>query len=104
MIAGLRVRDYRQLTAAIAARRRQLGLRQLQVDELAGVQSGYTGKLECGDRHFGPLSLPMLLAALNCDLYLAPRQSAPAPAERRTRVDPTLGRSLASPQEGPPSP
>ena len=77
MIAGLRVRDYRQLAAAIAARRRQLGLRQLQVDELAGVQSGYTGKLECGDRHFGDLSLPMLLAGLDCDLYLAARPVGP---------------------------
>ena len=83
MTCAIRIRDYRQLTQALAARRRMLGLRQLEADEKAGLQSGYVGKIECGDRHLGALSLPMLLAALDCDLLLAPR-SAVAPVETQT--------------------
>ena len=56
--------DYAQLRAVIAARRRELGLSQLEVDEMAGVQTGYIGKLECGDRHFGDVSLGSVLGAL----------------------------------------
>jgi transcriptional regulator with XRE-family HTH domain len=98
--AAIRIRSYAQLTASLAARRRALGLRQLDVDEKSGLQGGYVGKIECGDRKLGDLSLPMLLAALDCDLYLAPRSSAegPGPAERRTHVAPTLGRALALPK------
>ena len=66
--------------------------------------SGYVGKIEAGVRKLGDLSLPMLLAGLDCDLYLAARPSAPAPAERRTHFDAALGRSLALPKpEGNPS-
>lgn len=82
MTVAVRIRDYRQLTQALAARRRELGLRQLEADEKSGLMSGYFGKIECGVRKLGDLSLPMVLAALDCDLLLAPRQSTPA-AERR---------------------
>lgn len=105
MIAAIRCRTYPELTAALADRRRELGLRQLEADEKSGLMGGYVGKIECGVRKLGNLSLPMLLAALDCDLYLAPRPSAkdPAPAEKRTHVDPTIGRSLALPKpEGEP--
>jgi hypothetical protein len=81
-VAAIRIRDYSQLRQAIAARRRQLGLRQLDLDEKSGTMTGYCGKLECGARKFGDLSLPMVLAALDCDLLLAPR-SADAPVEHR---------------------
>jgi transcriptional regulator with XRE-family HTH domain len=83
---AIRVRDYDQLRAALAARRRSLGLRQLEADEKSGLQSGYVGKIEAGTRKLGDLSLPMLLAALDCDLLLAPRTgTAPIePAEPRT--------------------
>jgi hypothetical protein len=83
MTVAVRIRDYSQLRAAIAARRRQLGLRQLDLDEKSSLQSGYSGKVEAGVRHLGPLSLPMLLAALDCDLLLAPRSDvAPVDASR----------------------
>jgi hypothetical protein len=81
-VSAIRIRNYSQLREAIAYRRQQLGLRQLEADEKSGLQSGYFGKLEAGCRKFGDLSLPMALAALDCDLYLAPR-SAVAPVEDR---------------------
>jgi hypothetical protein len=81
MIA-IRIRDYSQLRQAIAARRRQLGLRQLDLDERAGLQTGYAGKVEAGIRKLGDLSLPMILAGLDCDLYLAARSDI-APVEDR---------------------
>jgi hypothetical protein len=77
-VSAIRIRDYSQLREAIAFRRQQLGLRQLDADEKSGLQTGYFGKLECGVRTLGPLSLPMALAALDLDLYIAPR-SAVAP-------------------------
>jgi transcriptional regulator with XRE-family HTH domain len=80
---AIRIRDYQQLTEALAARRRFLGLRQLDADEKSGLMSRYVGKIECGTRKLGDLSLPMLLAALNCDLLLAPRTGS-EPAEART--------------------
>ena len=41
------------LRAALIRRRQQLGLSQRVVDDLAGLQPGYTGKLECGTRGYG---------------------------------------------------
>jgi transcriptional regulator with XRE-family HTH domain len=79
---AIRIRDYRQLTQALAARRRSLGLRQLEADEKSGLASGYVGKIEANVRKLGDLSLPMLLAALDCDLLLAPRAGS-APVEPR---------------------
>jgi hypothetical protein len=58
------VATYADLRALVAARRKELGLSQLDVDEIAGVQSGYTGKVECGTRHFGDLSFGAILGAL----------------------------------------
>lgn len=73
-IVGVAV-DYAGLRGLIAARRRELGLRQLEVDDLAGVQSGYTGKLECGLRHFGDMSMGAVLGALGLSLVAV--RSAP---------------------------
>ena len=81
MAAALACRSYDQLVQALAARRRQLGLRQLDVDEKSGLQSGYTGKIEAKVRRLGDLSLPMLCAALDVDILVAPRSEA-APIER----------------------
>jgi hypothetical protein len=83
MTVAIRIRDYDQLRQAIAARRRQLGLLQLEADERSGCQPGYQGKIECGVRKLGDLSLPMILAGLDCDLYLAPRSDALPLAEPR---------------------
>jgi len=47
---ALIISEYSDLRALVASRRRELGLSQLAVDEMAGVQSGYTAKIECGLR------------------------------------------------------
>jgi hypothetical protein len=85
--AAIRVRDYDQLCQAIAARRRSLGLTQLEVDDLSGCQSGYQGKIEAQVRRFGSLSLPMILAALGLDLYVALRN----PCEDLSGAMPRVG-------------
>jgi hypothetical protein len=82
MPIAIRIRSYEQLTSALAARRRQLGLRQLELDEKSGLMSGYSGKIEVGIRKLGNISLPNLLAALDCDLLLVPRREA-TPVEQR---------------------
>jgi hypothetical protein len=61
-------------------------LRQLDVDEKAGLQNGYTGKIEAKVRRLGDLSLPMLCAALDIDILVAPRPEA-APVERQLSAD-----------------
>lgn len=77
------IQSYDQLRQAVARRRKALGLTQLDLDDLAGVQDGYTGKLECGARHFGPLSLGLILQALGVELVLQPvRHDPPQPKER----------------------
>jgi hypothetical protein len=81
LTVAIRCRTYEQLTAAFAARRRQLGLRQIDADEKAGLQSSYVGKLEIRTRKLGNLSLPMLLAAYDLDILLVPRTPA-APVDR----------------------
>ena len=81
MTVAIRCRTYEQLTSAFAARRRQLGLRQLDADEKAGLQSSYVGKLEIGTRKLGSLSLPMLLAAYDLDILVVPRSDV-SPVER----------------------
>lgn len=77
MTVAIRCRTYEQLTSAMAARRRQLGLRQLDLDEKSGLMSGHSGKSEVGIRKLGSISLPNLLAALDCDLLLCPRSDTP---------------------------
>jgi hypothetical protein len=100
MIAALRIRDYSQLREALAARRRQLGLTQLEADDKSGLMSGYFGKIECGLRKLGDLSLPMALAALDCDLYLAPRSAEPARLEQRCGSAGLVGAARPKPSEG----
>jgi hypothetical protein len=89
-------RTYEQLTSAFAARRRQLGLRQLDADEATGLQGSYVGKLEVGTRKLGPLSLPMLLAAYDLDILLVPRSPSVSPVERTG----SAGSVRHSPQNG----
>jgi hypothetical protein len=58
------VRDYASLRAAIDARRRALGITFEALDQISGVADGYSSKLACGLRSFGPMSLPSILDAL----------------------------------------
>lgn len=64
-----RWRNYEEMRLAIIARRRRMGLSQLVVDEIAGLQSGYTAKIEAGARikNLGPLSLTLLMGALGLE-------------------------------------
>jgi transcriptional regulator with XRE-family HTH domain len=66
------IRDYADLRQFIARRRRDLGLSQLAVDEIAGIQSGYLAKLEIGTRHFGDISFGCVLGALGVALIAVP--------------------------------
>ena len=63
-------RSYEDLVAACTIRRHELKLAQLVVDEIAGFQVGYTGKLECGDKRLGAMSMPCLLQALGLELVV----------------------------------
>jgi hypothetical protein len=66
-------RDYPSLRAALAARRHALGWSQLEADHRSGLNDGYFGKLECGDRNFGDLSLCLVLQTLGLELVVRPR-------------------------------
>ena len=68
------ISSYNELRQAFAAARKARGLKQLDVDHIAGVQSGYTGKLECGDKNFGEMSFDSILGALGVVLVLTPPQ------------------------------
>lgn len=66
------------LVAAIRGRRMELGLSQLELDERAGLASGYVGKLEASltnptarnARSIGRKSMPLLLKALGLELVV----------------------------------
>jgi hypothetical protein len=62
------VETYPGLRAALSVRVNELRMTHLQVDEIAGLQTGYTGKILCGSRHFGDKSLGQLLAGLGLKL------------------------------------
>ena len=68
-----RVTTLEAIVTACQARRKQLGLPQLAVDDLSGLHSGYTAKLECGLKGLGKLSLPLLLGALKLELAVVPQ-------------------------------
>ena len=61
---------YAELRAALKVRVSELRLTHLDVDEIAGLQGGYTGKILCGTRHLGDTSLGPLLGALGLKLVL----------------------------------
>ena len=74
--------DYPAMLKAIAARRKELGISQLEADELAGLPQGYTSRLECWkppghkswtpyNRGMGIESMPKLLHVLGLRLMLA---------------------------------
>ena len=93
-------RSYDEVIEVISARRRELGLRQLEVDDLAGLQSGYHSKVECQDRRLGEMSGPAILGALKLELHVrgantpagyellvAMKPAKAAAPERRTHMD-----------------
>lgn len=84
---------YEALIATMRARRIALGLSQLVVDEIAGLPSGYCGKIEASltnptaknARSIGRESLPLMLGALG--LELATHQSAALRGKNRTGIN-----------------
>ncbi len=68
------VRDYDGLRAAVATRRKELGLTQLDLDDAAGLQTGYASKLEAGIKNYGPMSLTSTLDALGLELAVIRRK------------------------------
>lgn len=62
------VGSYAGLLEAFVKQRHELGLSQLSVDGIGGVQSGYCAKLECGTKRFGMMSLECMLGALGLEL------------------------------------
>ena len=83
------------LIATFRARRIEMGLSQLDVDDLAGIASGYTGKLEASltnpaaknARSIGRESLPLMLGALSLRLSVDAR---PCPASENRSKHKTL--------------
>lgn len=67
------IQSYDELRQAVASRRKALGLTQLDLDQITGLPDGYQGKIECGVRSFGPLSLGLVLQAMGVELVLRPR-------------------------------
>jgi hypothetical protein len=79
--------DLAGLRLLLAQRRRALGLTQLQVDEIAGLQGGYCGKLEIGLKGFGEMSLQAVLGALQAGLTLTLPAHRDMPGDVRTYAE-----------------
>lgn len=71
-------RSYEDLRQGLIMRRKQLGIPQIQLDEIAGLPGGYVGKIEGGRRvkDLGPLSLTLLLGALGGELWFVERAAS----------------------------
>ena len=89
--------SYEELLAACIARRHELGLSQMAVDEISGLQGGYVGKLECGAKRLGPMSFPCLLQALGLELLVV--RTTPHHERHRRQMGGARGRSDAGRRE-----
>lgn len=58
------------LIEALRQRRDELDISHETIDDLSGLQSGYTSKVMARMKGLGPVSLPALLGALACGLVL----------------------------------
>ncbi len=86
--------SYEGIVQACVLRRHELGLSQTAVDEISGMQDGYTAKLEVGIKRLGAMSLPTLLQTLGLELVVVRVQPH---HERQRRLPPSSsrGRSMA---------
>ena len=75
------IKDYGGLIEALAERRRDLGMSQVDVDERAGFCDRYMSKVEAWQgkhgRGLGVLTLPLLLETLGVRLQLVTVEGAP---------------------------
>jgi hypothetical protein len=67
---AVKVKDYTQLVQVLDARRRQLGIRMVDLDYKSRLQEGYAAKLICGMRKLGPVSLPLMLETLGLEIVV----------------------------------
>lgn len=78
MSAAVRVQSYEDLVRAIDERRQARGWTLARLNFEAGLQEGYAEKLRIGGarggRHYGPVSLPLTLAALDLDIVLTEQE------------------------------
>ena len=58
------------LIAALNRVRIHRGMTLMELNDLAGLQGGYSNKIFCGLKALGPLSLPAILRALDCELMV----------------------------------
>ena len=86
-----KVSTHKDLIAALVARRRSLGLTQIDVDAIGGLAGGHTAKIECGTKKVGYVSLTLLLGALKLELLAVPASGATKPlqaASPKSTIDP----------------
>ena len=67
------VRDYAELRRAIDTVRRAKGWTMMDMDAAIGLADGHSAKLICGTRHFGSLTLPLVLEGLGIEIVVRPR-------------------------------
>jgi hypothetical protein len=87
--------DYGDLVVGARDRADAMGMTRLEIDEQAGLQSGYSGKLLSMNpvKCFGPVSLGAMLGAIGCKLLLIedPVQTERILSRRQMRERPILG-------------
>ena len=74
----LRARNYAELRKLVDERRKELRMKMWEVDSDAELQDGYFAKIICGLRNFGPDTFGKILTALDAEIVLMPRPSAPS--------------------------
>jgi hypothetical protein len=98
------IRTYDDLLAALRAKRIERGLSSIELDDLSGMQDGYTGKLENGFVHnrkksarsFGPVTLGLWLQALNIGLVIVDTNERDRARSYRVRNSHTCRRSASA--------
>jgi hypothetical protein len=88
------VHDYAGLVAVLRARADKLDVSNLTIDEVAGLQEGYTSKLLAPNpiRRLGITSLPLVLGALGLALAVVEDREQLARIRSRLSKRSTLGR------------
>ncbi|WP_036286897.1 hypothetical protein [Methylosinus sp. PW1] len=86
----------REIVALIEQRRYALGLRSLEVDDLAGVQPSYLSKAACGSKNLGDMSMPAILGALGLRIAIV-EDDAGLPAATRRFLDELPARPQTAP-------
>jgi hypothetical protein len=71
MIVAIRCRTYPQLIAALNARRYQIGMTMIDLDNASGVQEGYSAKIIAQMKTLGKVSTPLMIEALGVELLVA---------------------------------